>query len=202
VWPEATGSNRNLVPQSELGQILGQDEAHGVGDPDIPWLGAWTPQATGGTTLGGGPSGHQGVQVGNSNEQVWRELRERGHGRSTTRPDFRTAARGRARTARCASGPLRQPTLHTCLRCGSERDGRRSGAPFCSESRARAQFCALGVQPAELGEPPAGHAVGSGCSNAARPIWRPGAEIATGRVIRTSSTSLLLVHMYRAVRCP
>ena len=52
--------------------------------------------------------------MGNFNEQVWRELRERGHGRRTTRPDFRTAARGRARAARCASGPLRQPPLHTC----------------------------------------------------------------------------------------
>jgi hypothetical protein len=44
-----------------------------------------------GTTLGGGPSGHRGVQVGNFNEKVWRELRERGQRRRTTRPDFRTA---------------------------------------------------------------------------------------------------------------
>jgi hypothetical protein len=56
--------------------------------------------------------------------------------------------------------------------------------------------------PAELGEPHAGHAVGSGGSNAARPIWRPGRGIVSGRVVRTSSSSRLPMDLCRAARCP
>ena len=119
---EATGSNRNLVPQSELGQKLGQDWADEVEGPGIPWLGAWTPGS-----LRRGPPSAVDLQVtegfrweismrrsGESYVSVVKgaELR----GRTSERP-----ARGRAGATRCAS----DPPLHTCLRCATDGNDRR-----------------------------------------------------------------------------
>src|ERR1017187_10860800 len=114
-----------------------------------------------------------------------------------------TPVRGLARAARrraclTSAGTPDVPFCAAAARATVVVLARRS-VPFRGRQR---QLCALGVQPAELGEPHAGHAVGSNSSNAARPIWRTlvsiGPGIVTGRVTRTSSTSLLLIHLCRA----